>query len=159
MTTANMEVKVNDIIDRKEYRRQFCGAIGECVVDIKAEKNKYSRYTNAVYQSIFGEQAEECRDVLRLEKKDRLRSHLYDSVLDLIASYECGLAIEINKEHKRLGRQLWKRDVDRLITRFEKLSHWVPLVSRARAEMGLRDISERGAIHPKLVRVNFFGTE
>ncbi len=155
MVTAIYEAK--ETISRKDCRKTFCGAIGKCVVDIKAEKNKFSRYTNMVYGSIFLESAEEYRNILRLSKKDRLRDSLHESVLDLIASYELGLADAINKEFKYLGRRLWKRDVDRVIARFEKMPHWVPLIQKARAEMGLRDISEKGALHPKLVHINFGG--
>jgi hypothetical protein len=146
-----------EVVSRKECRKNFCGAIAGCVVDIKAEKNKFSRYTNMVYESIFRETSDECREILRLSKKDRLRDSLHESVLDLVAAYEFGLADAINKEHNRLGRLLWKRDVDRVIAKFEKMPHWVPLIQKARAEMGLRDISEKGALHPKLIHVNWGG--
>lgn len=163
MVTATYEI--NEVINRVECRKTFCGAIAACVVDIKVDpaddncKDKFSRYTNMVYRSIFRETSEECRGILRLSKKDRLRDSLHGRTLDLIAAYELGLADAINKEYKRLDRRLWKRDVDRVITRFEKMPHWAPLISAAREEMGLRDIREKGAIHPKLVHVNFMGGE
>jgi hypothetical protein len=68
-----------------DYRRQFTDALKDCVAMGKA---KYAIYTDKIYRSIFRENAQEYRRVLRLHKNDRVRETLYSEVLDLISAYE-----------------------------------------------------------------------
>ena len=47
-------------------------------------------------------------------------------VLDLIASYECGLAETIKSESISKGRKLTNWETQEIFNSFEKLPHWNP---------------------------------
>lgn len=56
---------------------------------------KYGYFTNCVYNSIFKENAREYREILNLSIKDKVRNTMYSEVLLVIASFEAGIAYEI----------------------------------------------------------------
>lgn len=80
---------ISAFLQEENYRREFTDALKDY---LDMGNSKYPIYTDKIYQSIFKEKAMEYKKILNLSKKDRLRNTLYSEVLDLIASYECGLA-------------------------------------------------------------------
>jgi hypothetical protein len=54
---------------------------------------KYPMYTNKIYVSIFRENAQEYRKILKLHENDKVRDTFYSEILDLVASYEYGLSM------------------------------------------------------------------
>ena len=58
------------------------------------------------FTKAFFEKAQEYKQVLHLSKRDSVRDTMYSEVLDLIASYECGLAAMIKDQSTQLGRKL-----------------------------------------------------
>lgn len=111
---------------------------------------KYGYYTNKIYISIFKEKANEYREVLRLKEKEPIRDTFYSEILDLVHSYENGLAEMIEKEYQKLGRQLYQNEVDKIFDDLEKLPIWKPLIVKARNKMASRDLALRDAFHEQL---------
>jgi hypothetical protein len=105
------------------YRKEFTDALKDCVV---GGNFKYANYTNKVYVSIFRERAQEYAKILRLAAKDKLRDTMYSEILDLISSYECGLASLIRKKFEEKGQILTMAEVDALFRDFELQAHWAP---------------------------------
>lgn len=130
--------------EEENYRKQFTDALQDCV---EMGNFKYPLYTNKIYVSIFRENAQEYRKILRLHNKDKVRDTFYAEILDLVASYECGMGGMLQKEMKIKGRKLNSWEVDALFDRFEKLPHWKPLIEKARNKMASRDLAFRDALH------------
>lgn len=131
----------------ENYRKLFTDALRDCV---DMGNFKYAVYTDRIYVSIFREKSKEYRNVLKLEAKDCVRATFYSEILDLIASYENGLAHEIRTESERLGLKLRAAEVDAIIRRFEAQPLLVPLVEKARNKMASRDLAFRDALHMQL---------
>jgi len=131
----------------ENYRKQFTDALRDCV---DMGNFKYPLYTDKVYVCIFREKAHEYRKVLCLHEKDKVRDTFYSEILDLVASYECGIAAMLQEEVKAKGRKLSARETDALFERFEKLPHWKPLMEKARNKMASRDMAFREALHLQL---------
>ena len=131
----------------ESYRKQFTDALDHFVVE---HKWKYVRFTNLIYQCIFRENATEYRQVLKLAAKDSIRDTMYSEVLTLIASLETGLAHELEKEFKRLGRKLSMQEGAALFGQFESHPLFKPFIVDARTKMASRDLGFRDALHHKL---------
>ena len=129
------------------YRKQFTDALRDCV---EMGNFKYAVYTDKIYVSIFREKSKEYRNILRLEAKENVRETFYSEILDLIASYECGIAEELRKLFVLKKRKLWASEVDCLFQDFESLPHWKPLLEKARNKMASRDLAFRDALHLQL---------
>ena len=111
---------------------------------------KYALYTDRIYVSIFREQAQVYRRVLRLDNRASVRDTFYSEVLDLIAAYECGFADVLVQAFKSKGRKLSSWEVDALFVEFESKAHWKPLIEKARIKMASRDLAFREALHLQL---------
>ena len=86
---------ISAFLQEENYRREFTDALRDYV---DMGNSKYAIYTDKIYQSIFKEKAQEYKQILHLSKKDNARDTMYSEVLDLIASYECGLAALIKDQ-------------------------------------------------------------
>ncbi len=131
----------------ENYRKQFTDALRDCV---DMGNFKYPLYTDKIYVSIFREKANEYRKVLRLHEKDKVRNTFYAEVLDLVASYECGIGATLREAKEAKGRKLNSWEVDAIFKNFEKLPHWKPLIEKARNKMASRDLAFRDALHRQL---------
>lgn len=134
-------------LQEENYRREFTDALRDYV---DMGNVKYAVFTDMIYQSIFKEKSREYREILKLQKKDRVRDTLYAEVLDLVASYECGLATMIKEQSESLGRKLNNWEVNDIFHSFELLPLWKPLIYRARIKMASRDLALRDAFHKQL---------
>ena len=131
----------------ENYRKQFTDALRDCV---SMGNFKYAIYTDKVYQSIFLEKAREYREVLKLDARDKTRDTFYSEVLDLIASYEYGLADAIRKACEEKGDKLRPAEVDALFREFSAQPLFQPLIDSARNKMASRDLAFRDALHQRL---------
>lgn len=138
---------VFNLLNNKDYHKEMVLALRDCV---DLGNIKYLLYNDKVYRSVFKEDADEYRKVLKLSNEDDERHTMYSEVLDLIASYEAGFAEELRKEYLRLGRKLTQTETDQLYTKFEQQRLWVPLVNKARSKMASRDLCFRDALHANL---------
>ena len=134
-------------VQEEDYRRQFTHAL-----DLYVEGNhwKYARFTNLIYQSIFHENATEYKKVLNLAAKTNIRETLYSEVLNLIASFESGIAHELDKASQVKGQKLTQKEAEELFSSFEKHPLFKPLILDARTKMASRDLCFRDALHEKL---------
>lgn len=138
---------VFNLLNNKDYHKEMVLALRDCV---DLGNIKYLLYNDKVYRSVFKEDADEYRKVLKLSNEDDERHTMYSEILDLIASYEAGFADELRKEYIRLGRKLSQTETDLLYTKFEQQRLWVPLVNKARSKMASRDLCFRDALHTNL---------
>lgn len=129
------------------YRKQFTDALDQWLVP---NQWKYLRFTNLIYQSIFRENAAEYRKVLKLAAKDSIRETMYAEVLNLIASYESGVAHELEKASNKAGRKLTMQEAEGVFADFESHPLFKPLILDARTKMASRDLGFRDALHHKL---------
>ncbi|MGV8163835.1 MAG: hypothetical protein ACLKAK_03165 [Alkaliphilus sp.] len=135
---------LESFLEEENYRREFTDALRDCV---DMDKFKYARYTDMIYQSIFNEKAKEYREILKLKRKDKVRETLYSEILDLISSYEYGLAVNIKNVYEKIGRKLDVWETDKIFRAFENLPHWKPLINKGRTKMASRDLALRDAFH------------
>lgn len=138
---------LNSSFEEENYRKNFTDALKDYV---DMGNFKYPLYTDKIYQSIFKEKAKEYRSILKLHEKDKIRNTLYSEILDLISSYECGLAEIIKRESINKGRRLTSWETDTIFKDFEELPHWKPLIEKARVKMASRDLAFRDALHLQL---------
>jgi len=138
---------VLSLLTNADYHKDFIDALSRYV---DMGKVKYAIYTNKIYHSIFKEDADEYRRVLRLKPSDDERSTMYSEVLDIVASYEAGFAEALAKESERLGRRLSSNETDKVFALFEGMRLWQPLKEKARVKMASRDMCFRDVVHDKL---------
>ena len=131
----------------ENYRKQFTDALKDCV---EMGNFKYAVYTDRIYVSIFREKAKEYRSILSLGSKEQVRDTFYSEVLDLVAAYECGFAVELRAAVEKQGRKLTASEVDTLFIAFESLPLWKPMVEKARIKMASRDLAFRDVLHLQL---------
>jgi len=130
-----------------EYRKEFTNALN---LYLDMGPMKYSIYTDAIYNAIFIENTKEYKAILKLEAKDNLRDTMYAEVLKLIASFEIGIADEMQEKSEELGRKLRPSELNILIDRFANKRLWIPQIEDARAKMASRDYGLRNIIHKRL---------
>ncbi len=138
---------ITAFFQNENYRKEFTEALKNFV---NMGNGKYPLFTDKIYQSIFKEKAREYREVLKLSSKDKIRKTLYSEILDLISSYECGLAVELEKKSTELGRKLTCYEAQEVFKKIENLPHWKPLLVSARNKMASRDLALRDALHEQL---------
>ncbi|GAB1437948.1 hypothetical protein MASR2M36_06900 [Providencia sp.] len=131
----------------ENYRKLFTDALDQYV---DGSQWKYARFTNLVYQSIFHENAAEYKKVLKLAKNDKIRDTMYAEVLNLIASFEAGLAHELKLKSESFQRKLSQIEAEEILFGFEKHPLFKPLILDARTKMASRDLCFRDALHDKL---------
>lgn len=134
-------------LQEENYRKEFIDALRDYV---NMGQFKYALFTDMIYKSIFKENAKEYREILNLKKRDSTRDTFYSEILDLVASYECGLAAIIEAKSKEKERMLSNWEVTNLFRKFENLPHWKPLLNKAREKMASRDLALRDAFHNEL---------
>lgn len=134
-------------LQEENFRRKFTDALDRYV---EGSHWKYARFTNLIYQSIFHENATEYKKVLNLATKTNIRETLYSEVLNLIASYESGIAHELEQRSAALDRKLTQLEAEGLFASFEQHPLFKPLIIDARIKMASRDLCFRDALHEKL---------
>jgi len=138
---------VISFFEEENYRREFTDALRDYV---DMGNFKYPLYTNRIYVSIFRENAQEYRKILRLKESDKVRDTFYSEILDLVSSYEFGFAKVLEAAYNKYQRKLTSWEADGLFEKFEAQPHWKPLVGRARSKMASRDLAFRDALHHQL---------
>ncbi len=130
------------------YRKAFTSAISQYV---EGNNGKYARLTNHIYQCIFEEDAAEYKRVLNLPKGTKeVRDTMYAEILTLIASFESGLAHELQKKSEQLSRKLSESEAQIVLKEFASHPLFKPQLLEARTKMASRDLGFRDAFHQKL---------
>lgn len=138
---------IGSYLQEDNYRKEFTDALRDYV---DMGNFKYALFTDMIYQSIFKEKAQEYKVILRLHKNDKVRDTLYAEILDLVASYEYGLAETMRERSKLVNRKLTNWEALDLFKEFENLPHWKPLIARGREKMASRDFALRDVFHKPL---------
>lgn len=131
----------------ESYRKQFTDALRDY---LQMGNHKYAVYTDRIYQAVFCENAMEYKQVLKLADKDKTRETMYTEVLKAIASFEHGLAVQLQATAETLDRKLLPAELDKLIHDAEKNPFLQPAIEDARVRMASRDLGFRDALHEKL---------
>ena len=134
-------------IKEPKYRKLFTEALNDYV---DMGNYKYALYTDKIYEYIFKEKAKEYRQILKLKDNENVRETMYAEVLDLIASFEAGLAFELEKKFNELRRKLAPSEVNIVFTYFSEHPAQLPHIEKARIKMASRDLHFREAFHQKL---------
>ncbi len=134
-------------IRESKYRKEFTSTLSRYV---DMGNYKYSLYTDKIYQSIFIENAQEYKQILKLEAKENARDTMYAEILNLVASFETGIAYEIEKCYKKVGRKLQPHQIDEIFIYFSEHPLQRPHIEDARIKMASRDLHFRDAFHKKL---------
>lgn len=134
-------------MQESNYRKDFTSALSRYV---NMGNYKYSLYTDKIYQSIFRENAKEYKQILKLSENDNARDTMYAEVLNSIASFETGLAFEIEKRSEELKRMLNPNEIDEIFREFSEHPQQRPFIEDARIKMASRDLHFRDALHLKL---------
>lgn len=131
------------------YRQAFTDALDNFIVD---NKWKFAQFTDAVYKTIFHENAKEYKQILKLKASDSARDTMYSEVLDLIAAYENGFADYLKRKYETVNRKLTLPEAINLFSEFESNNQAMlkPLLEKARTLMASRDMAFRDALHEKL---------
>jgi len=135
------------IIKEENYRKKFTDALNKYVA---MGNIKYAIYTNKVYQSIFNENANEYREILKLDSKENIRHTMYSEVLALIAGFENGITDTIEQEYKQKGRKLSSHETDLIFSNASTNPFLEPLIEKARNKMASWDLCFRDALHDNL---------
>ncbi|WP_411843055.1 hypothetical protein [Salinicoccus sp. HZC-1] len=128
-------------------RKKFTDALRD-FVDVG--QYKYAYFTDLIYKAIFKESAKQYKQVLSLEKNDKTRDTMYSEVLLIIATFERGLAHEINCKFEELGRKLTKQETVDVVKKYAAHPDKYPLVNDARTKMASRDLGLRDSLHVEL---------
>lgn len=128
-------------------RKKFTNALN---LYVDMNQYKYAYFTDKIYTSIFKENAKEYRNILKLKSKDKTRDTMYTEVLNIIASFEAGIAFEIEKAFNNKGAKLTQDETDRIIDSFSSHPLFDPLIKDARVKMASRDNCFRQAYHKNL---------
>jgi len=134
-------------LQESNYRKDFTSALSRYV---NMGNYKYSLFTDKIYQCIFKENAKEYKQILKLAESDNVRETMYAEVLNSIASFETGLAFELEQKSLSLGRMLEPVEVDQIFHEFSKHPQQRPYIDDARIKMASRDLHFRDALHIKL---------
>jgi len=135
------------LLRETNYRKKFTEALN---LYVNMGNYKYALYTDKIYECIFKEKAKEYKQILKLEDRDNIRDTFYSEVLNLISSYESGIAFELEKRSRSLGRKLEPNEVDSTFKQFYEHPFQEPLLEDARIKMASRDYHFRDAFHQKL---------
>jgi hypothetical protein len=130
------------------YRQEFTNALDYYLET--SNKYKYATYTDKIYKIVFLENAKEYKKILDLKKKDNVKDTLYSEILNIIASIENGISIDMKNKFESLGRKLTTDEVNILFTNIDNHPYLKPIIDDARVKMASRDFSFRDALHDKL---------
>ena len=93
----------------------------------------------------------ETREETKVYRKDFTRNYMYEEILLIIGAFEAGLAGEIEKESKKLGKMLNKDEFVNCFNEFASQKNWLVYQKRARSIMATYDAELRSIKHPKLI--------
>ncbi|MBC7587230.1 MAG: DNA-binding protein [Chitinophagaceae bacterium] len=135
------------ILKEPHYRKKFTSALNKYV---EMDNSKYAFFTDKIYKSIFNENAKEYKHILQLEDTENPRDTMYGEVLKIIASFENGIAHEMEKKSQSLSRKMTTEEMEELVDVYAKHPLYKPLIEDACTKMASRDYGFRQVFHDKL---------
>lgn len=128
-------------------RKKFTSALNKFVC---MNQYKYAYFTDEIYKAIFKENTKEYKEILKLEAKESTRDTMYTEVLNIISSFEEGLAYDIEMAFQKKGNLLTKEETEDLIREYASHPRNNIYIEDARKKMSSRDLCFRDAYHEKL---------
>lgn len=138
---------LNSILKEPHYRKEFTNALNKY---LDLGNFKYSYYTDKIYKCVFNENALEYKKLLNLKQTENVRDTMYAEVLKLIASYETGLAHEMERLSTQLNRKINQNEMNNLLETYSNHPLYKPLIEDARTKMASRDYGFRRVFHENL---------
>lgn len=135
------------IIKEENYRKKFTDALDKYV---SMGNIKYAIYTNKVYQAIFNENANEYREILKLDSKENIRHTMYSEILAVIAGFENGVAEIIEQEYLKKNRKLTSKETDIIFNNASSNPFLFPSIEKSRIKMASWDLCFRDVLHENL---------
>ena len=89
---AMEKVLQGKMIEREKgivVRQSLTKALQQSMENERMHGHAYSTYTNCIYKVLFGKNAKQIREALKISKKDNLRDYLSTEELKAIQSMEC----------------------------------------------------------------------
>ncbi|MDI9312384.1 MAG: DNA-binding protein [Limnohabitans sp.] len=129
------------------YRKEFTQALNQYLA---MGNYKYAVYTDAIYTAIFDGKAKEYKQTLQLSEAENPRDTMYAEIINLISSFEIGIADAMKNKSEQLGRKLMPVELDILIQDFASQRFWLPQITDARTKMASRDYAFRDIVHKRL---------
>lgn len=129
------------------YRKEFTQALNQYLA---MGNYKYAVYTDAIYTAIFDGKAKEYKQTLQLSEAENPRDTMYAEIINLISSFEIGIADAMKNKSEQLGRKLMPLELDILIQDFASQRFWLPQITDARTKMASRDYAFRDIVHKRL---------
>lgn len=143
----------HSMLKEPHYRKEFTTSLHKY---LEMGNYKYAYYTDEIYRCIFKENAKEYKQILKLEEEENLRDTMYSEILNLIASFETGLAHEMEIKSNQIGSKLSKNEMDSLLKTFAEHPLHKPHIENARTKMATRDYGFRQVLHDSLK--NYIGS-
>ncbi len=137
----------HSMLKEPHYRKEFTNSLHKY---LEMGNYKYAYYTDEIYRCIFKENAKEYKQILKLEEEENLRDTMYSEILNLIASFETGIAHEMELKSTSLGRKITKSEMDALLKTFAEHPLHKPHIENARTKMATRDYGFRQVLHDNL---------
>lgn len=137
----------HSMLKEPHYRKEFTNSLHKY---LEMGNYKYAYYTDEIYRCVFKENAKEYKQILKLEEEENLRDTMYSEILNLIASFETGIAHEMELKSKSLGRKISKSEMDALLKTFAEHPLHKPHIENARTKMATRDYGFRQVLHDNL---------
>lgn len=136
-------------MDEFSYREKFTNAIDKFITE---NSFKYSQLTDKVYKSIFKEDAQEYKKILKLSVKESVRSTFYSEILRVVSDYENAFAKELERAFLNKKEKLSLSEAHQLFNEFALRAEDMmeASINDARSKMASRDLVFRDALHSKL---------
>ena len=126
------------------YRKELTDALKNYV---RAWNIKYAYFTNLIYQTIFKENSNEYKKLLKLKDNENLRHTFYSEILNIVSAYENWFADALKKQWKKISFFEAKELFDNL----KNSALMKPIIERARQIMASRDKAFRDVIHENII--------
>ncbi|MEI6728696.1 MAG: DNA-binding protein [bacterium] len=136
-------------LQNKDYRKGFTDAL-KTYLSPELGNFKYPYFTDLIYKDLFGENAKEYRQLLKLGARENLRHTLYREMLDVVSGYENGITEALKQKYEELGRPLEQAESEEVFKLCFISPFLKPIKETARKLMASRDKAFREIMHEAL---------
>ena len=143
------ETFTQSYLQNKDYRKAFTDGLKD-YLSPELGNFKYPYFTDLIYKDLFGENAREYRQLLKLGARDNLRHTLYREILDVVSGYENGITEALKQKNKELQRPLLQDEAEEIFKSCFSSPFLKPIKDTARKLMASRDKAFRDILHEAL---------
>jgi hypothetical protein len=143
------ETFTQSYVQNKDYRKAFTDAL-KIYLSPELGNFKYPYFTDLIYKDLFGENAREYRQLLKLGDRENLRHTLYREILDVVSGYENGITEALKQKYEDLRRPLDQTETEEVFKSCFNSPFLKPIKETARKLMASRDKAFREIIHEAL---------